>query len=74
MTTISLDRTPSVVAPRTRRPGWFARFMAAMQESRMRSAQAVIARYRGFMPVDRDAADNRHDAHAGDRPPLARRD
>jgi len=53
MTVFSLDRAPSVVAPRARRPGWFARFIAAVQDSRMRSAQAVIARYRGFMPVER---------------------
>jgi hypothetical protein len=57
MTTFSLDRTPSDVVPRTRRPGWFARFIAAVQESRMRSARKVIARYRGFMPIDRSGAE-----------------
>ena len=51
MTTFSLDRAPPEVAPRTRGPSWFARIIAAVQESRMRSAQAVIARYRGFMPI-----------------------
>jgi hypothetical protein len=74
MTTFSLDHMPSAVAPRARRRGWFARFIAAVQESRMRSAQAVIARHRGFMPVGRDVADIRPDAHGGDQPPRVRRD
>jgi hypothetical protein len=72
MTTFSLDRTPSALAPRARRPGWFARFIAAVQESRMRSAQAVIARYRGFMPVDRSGA--APTARNADPPPRGGRD
>jgi hypothetical protein len=52
MTIVSLDRAPPVVvALRTRRRSWFARVIDAVYESRMRSAQAVIARYRGVMPI-----------------------
>ena len=52
MTILRLDRAPPVVvALRTRRRSWFARVIDAVYESRMRSAQAVIDRYRGFMPI-----------------------
>ena len=52
MTILSFNRAPPVVAaPRTRRRSWFARVIDAVYESRMRSAQAVIARYRGVMPI-----------------------
>jgi hypothetical protein len=61
MTTFSLDRAPPAAARRARRPSWFARFIAAVHESRMRSAQAVIARYRGFMPIEPE--------RSGDDPP-----
>jgi len=54
MSTLSLS--PSAVARRSRRRSWFARAMAALQDSRMRSARETVARYRHLLPADYETA------------------
>jgi hypothetical protein len=65
MTTLSLDRTPAVhrpsaVARRARRRSWFARFLAALYESRMRAARIEIARHRHLLPAGFELPGSRH--------------
>jgi hypothetical protein len=66
MTTLSLDRSPAAVrtpaatvAYRIRRKRWFARFLAALYESRMRAARIEIARHRHLLPAGYDLGGGR---------------
>ena len=59
MSTLSLHLSPSAVARRAHRRGWFARFLALVQESRMRTARAEIARHRHLLPVEFELAGDR---------------
>jgi hypothetical protein len=73
MSTLSLHLSPSAVARRSRR-GWLARLIAAVQESRMRSARAEIARHRHLLPLDFELAGDRLDGRSEDQLPFIRRD
>jgi len=64
MSILSLHLSPSTVARRPRHAGWLARFLAAVQASRMRSARAEIARHRHLLPAEFELAGNRLDARS----------
>jgi hypothetical protein len=74
MSTLSLELSPSAVARRSRRRGWLARFIALVQESRMRTARAEIARHRHLLPADFELAGNRLDARSEHQLPFMGRD
>jgi hypothetical protein len=74
MSALSLHLSPSAVARRSRRRGWLARFLAAVQESRMRTARAEIARHRHLLPDEFELAGNRLDARNEHQLPFMRRD
>jgi len=74
MSTLSLHLSPSAIARRSHHRGWFARFIALVQESRMRTARAEIARYRHLLPADYELAGNRLDARSEHQLPFAGRD
>jgi hypothetical protein len=57
-------------ARRAQRRGWFARVMDALHESRMRSAQDVIARHSHLLPADFELAGNRLNARNEDQLPF----
>ena len=73
MSTLSLHLSPSAVARRSRR-SWFARFIAALHDSRMRSARAEIARHRHLLPDEFELVGNRLTARSEDQLPFIRRD
>jgi hypothetical protein len=73
MSTLSLHLSPSAVARRSRR-SWFARFIAALQESRMRSARAEIARHRHLLPAEFELSGNRLSVRNEDQLPFNCRD
>ena len=73
MSTLSLHLSPSAVARRSRR-SWFARFIAALHDSRMRTARAEIARHRHLLPADFELVGNRLNARNEDQLPFMRRD
>jgi hypothetical protein len=74
MSTLSLHSSPSAVARRSRPGGWLARFIAALQESRMRTARAEIARHRHLLPAEFELAGAGLDRRNEDRLPFIRRD
>jgi len=74
MSALSLHLSPSAVARRSRRRGWLARFIAAVQESRMRTARAEIARHRHLLPAEFELAGNRLDARSEQQLPYIGRD
>jgi hypothetical protein len=74
MSALSLELSPSAVARRSRRAGWLARFFAAVQASRMRSARAEIARHRHLLPDEFELAGNRLDARSEHQLPIIARD
>jgi hypothetical protein len=74
MSTLSLHLSPSAVARRARRGGWFARFIASVQESRMRTAHAEIARHRHLLPAEFEVAGDRLDARSEHQLPFTDRD
>jgi hypothetical protein len=74
MSTLSLHLTPSAVARRAHRKGWFARLIMAVQESRMRTAHEVIVQHRHLLPADFELAGNRLDARTEDHLPFMRND
>lgn len=74
MATLCLDLSPSEVACRSRRRGWLARLLAAVQESRRRSARAELARHRHLLPADLERVGDRLDARSEDQLPFLRRD
>jgi hypothetical protein len=74
MSTLSLHLSPSAVARRSRGRGWLARFFALVQESRMRTARAEIARHRHLLPVEFELAGNRLDARSEHQLPFMDRD
>jgi hypothetical protein len=74
MSALSLELSPSAVARRSRRAGLLARFFAAVQASRMRSARAEIARHRHLLPDEFELAGNRLDARSESRLPFVRGD
>jgi hypothetical protein len=73
MSTLSLHLSPSAVARRSRH-GWFARFITAVQESRMRSARAEIARHRHLLPSEFELAGDLLDGRSDHQLPFIRRD
>jgi hypothetical protein len=72
MSTLSLHLSPSAVARRSRSRGWFTRFIELVQESRMRTARAEIARFRHLLPADFEIAGNRLDARSEHQLPFSR--
>ena len=74
MSTLSLHHSPSAVARRSNRRRWFARFLAAWQESRMRTARQVIAQHRHLLPAEFELAGDKLDARSEDRLPFMRDD
>jgi hypothetical protein len=74
MSTLSLELSPSAVARRSQRRGWFARFIGALQESRMRAAREVIARHRHLLPAEFELAGETLNRRSEDQLPFARRD
>jgi hypothetical protein len=75
MSALSLELSPSAIARRrSRRRSWLARFFALVQESRLRTARAEIARHRHLLPVELELAASRLDARSEDRLPFVGRD
>jgi hypothetical protein len=74
MSTLSLHLSPSAMARRSRRGNWLTRFLALVQESRMRTARAEIARHRHLLPVDFELAGNRLDGRSEHQLPFMGRD
>jgi hypothetical protein len=74
MTTLGLELSPSTVARRSRRTSWLARVLAAVQASRMRTAQAEIARHRHLLPAEFELAGDRLDARSESQLPFVRPD
>ncbi len=74
MSALGLHLSPSAVARRSRRHGWFAKFIALLQESRLRSARAEIARHRHLLPAEFELAGNLLNARNEDQLPFVRRD
>jgi hypothetical protein len=74
MSTLSLHLSPSAVARRSRRGNWLARFVVALQESRMRTARAEIARHRHLLPAEFEIVGDTLDRRSEDRLPFIRRD
>jgi hypothetical protein len=72
MATLGLDLTPSALARRSRRRSWLARFMAALYDSRMRSARAELARHRHLLPAELERAGDRLDSRSEDQLPFRR--
>lgn len=73
MSTLSLHLSPSAVARRSR-GGWLTRFLALVQESRMRTARAEIARHRHLLPVEFELAGHRLDERSEHQLPFMGRD
>jgi hypothetical protein len=74
MSALSLELSPSAIARRSRRRSWLARFFALVQESRLRSARAEIARYRHLLPAEFELVGNRLEARSEHQLPFGRRD
>jgi hypothetical protein len=74
MSALSLELSPSAIARRSRRRSWLARFFALVQESRLRTARAEIARHRHLLPADFELAGNRLDARSEHQLPFVGRD
>ena len=74
MSILSLHLSPSTVARRPRQASWLARFLAAVQDSRMRSARAEIARHRHLLPAEFELAGDRLDARSERQLPFIGRD
>lgn len=72
MSTLTMHLSPSAVARRSRHGGWFSRFIALVQELRMRTARAEIARYRHLLPAEFELAGNRLDARNEHQLPFSR--
>src|SRR5262245_54733753 len=72
MSTLSVHLSPSAVARSSRRRGWLARFFALVQESRMRTARAEIARHRHLLPAEFELAGDRLDARSEHQLPSMR--
>jgi hypothetical protein len=70
MTTLRLLLSPSTVVSRSREASWLAGLFAAVQESRMRSAHAEIARHRHFRPTEFELAGPRCDTDVTQFPPA----
>lgn len=74
MATLGLGLSPSAEARCSRRRGWLIRVFAAVQDSRMRSARAEIARHRHLLPADLERAGDALSARSEDQLPFVRRD
>ena len=74
MSAFSLDLSPPIVTRRVRRRGWLARFVAAVEDSRMRSARAELARHRHLLPGELERAGDRLDARSEYQLPFGRHD
>ena len=74
MSAFSLDLSPPNVTRRVRRRGWLARVIAAVEESRMRSAHAALARHRHLLPAELERAGDRLTARSEHQLPFIRHD
>jgi signal-transduction protein with cAMP-binding, CBS, and nucleotidyltransferase domain len=74
MSTLSLHLSPSAVARRSHRRSWFARFFAALQASRMRKAQEVIAQHRHLLPTELQRAGDKLNGRNEDLMSFTRND
>ena len=74
MSAFSLDLSSPVVTRRVRRRGWLARFITAVEDSRMRSARATLARHRHLLPAELERAGDRLNARSEDQLPFIRGD
>ncbi len=74
MATLRLDLSPSTVTRRARRRGWLGRAFAAVQDSRMRTARAELARHRHLLPAELECAGDGLDARSEAHLPFVRRD
>jgi hypothetical protein len=72
MPAFSLDRSPQVA--RYVRRSWLTRVIAAVEDSRMRSARARLAHHRHLLPRELERAGDRVDARNEDHLPFIRRD
>lgn len=70
ISTLSLEVSPSTMACQSRLRSWLARFIAALQESRRRSARAEIARHRHLLPAEFERAGNRLDERSEHQLPI----
>jgi hypothetical protein len=73
MSTLTLGLSPSAVARRKHRKSWFARFVMALQESRMRKAREIVLQHRHLLPADFELAGDRLDARSEDQLPFIRK-
>jgi hypothetical protein len=64
MSALSLELSRSAVVRRSRRHGWLTRLIAVVQESRMRTARAEIARHRHLLPAEFELAGDGLDARS----------
>ena len=74
MSLLSLELSPSAVARRAQGRKWFWRFLAALQESRMRRAREVIAQHHHLLPSALETAGDRLDARSEHQLPFRRND
>ena len=74
MSALGLELSPSVIARRSQRRGWLARFLALVHESRMRTARAELARHRHLLPAEFELAGHRLDARSERQLPFIGRD
>jgi len=72
MSAFSLDLSSPVATRRVRRRGWLARVVTAVEASRMRSAQATLARHRHLLPAELERAAERLDARSEHQLPFLR--
>jgi len=72
MSAFSLDLSPPVVARRVHRSSWLARAIAAVEDSRMRSARAELVRHRHLLPGELERAGDRLAARSEDQLPFLR--
>jgi hypothetical protein len=66
------DLAATAAEAKPARKGWFARFIAALQESRMKQAQREIAYYRHLLPRDMEWAGDHVNARNEDQLPFTR--
>jgi hypothetical protein len=72
MAILDLDLSPSALARRSHRRGWLARFMAAVHDSRMRSARAELVRHRHLLPAELERAGDALNRRSEDQLPFRR--
>lgn len=70
MSAFSLDLSPPIATRRVRQRGWLVRVLAAIEESRMRSARATLARHSHLLPAELEHAGDRLTARSEPQLPL----